>query len=45
LAEKKENLEVRLKTLERQEQRLLEKLKNLRAKIEQMLGSAGVQAG
>lgn len=45
LAEKKENLEVRLKTLERQEQRLLEKLKNMRAKIEQMLGSAGVQAG
>jgi len=45
LGEKKENLDVRLKTLERQEQRLLEKLKNMRAKIEQMLGSAGVQAG
>jgi prefoldin beta subunit len=45
LEEKKENLEVRTTSLERQEQRLLEKLKNMRAKIEQMLGTAGVQAG
>ncbi len=45
LEEKKEDLDVRIKTLERQEQRLLEKLKNLRAKIEEMLGSVGVQAG
>ena len=45
LEERKENLEIRTTTLERQEQRLLEKLKNMRAKIEQMLGSTGVQAG
>lgn len=45
LEERKENLDVRIKTLERQEQRLLEKLKNMQAKIEQMISTAGVQAG
>jgi len=45
LEERKENLDVRIKTLERQEQRLLEKLKNMQVKIEQMISTTGVQAG
>ncbi|MGD2247888.1 MAG: prefoldin subunit beta [Candidatus Methanofastidiosia archaeon] len=45
LEERKENLEVRTGALERQEKRLMEKLNTMRSKIEQMLGTAGVQAG
>jgi prefoldin beta subunit len=41
LGEKKENLDVRTKTLERQEQLLLEKLKNMRAEIEQKITMEG----
>lgn len=43
LAEKKETLSVRLQTLERQEKRLLDKLKEMQTKIQGMLGAP--QAG
>lgn len=39
LREKKENLEMRIKAQERQEHRLLEKLKNMRTKIDHSVAS------